>query len=195
MNNQVQLESKLIQLQTDARALRDLIAAGAGDAAAGDELAPVLLQASSFNNSGTLPLQLDIPFSALEVNTTRGEQMAQLDALLTTIQARRAALSGENKTALYTELSAVQQQLEQAQAKTRTLQAERELAWNIYQLLLTKAGETGIVDGNQNQLVRVASAALVPATPTDSRLLIKTVLGALAGLVAGAAVALFIRAN
>jgi uncharacterized protein involved in exopolysaccharide biosynthesis len=195
LSDQVRLEGKLVQLQADVESLQSLIRSGQGNATAGEELTRVLLAANTFNNSGQLPLQMDVPFNGLQAETSREQQIAQLDALLVSIQERRAGLSGSTKTNLYHKLSSVQQQLERAQAQAKELQAGRDLAWNIYQLFQTKVGETSVANGTQNQLVRVANEALVPLRPVDSRIFIKTALGAFAGLVLGAAVALFVRAN
>lgn len=194
-NAQVSLQVRLSKLEADVKALRALIASGQGDAALGEDLAKLLLQVNTFNTDDLTPFRFDLPVAGLSEQSTRAEQLAQLDALLKTIDARQSALDDTEAQTLFKQFTAVQAQLEQAQAQFKELQAARDTAWEVYQLLVKKVGETNIANSTQNQTVRLANPAVPSSTPIDSRQFVNTLLGAMAGVVVGAAVALFVRAK
>jgi uncharacterized protein involved in exopolysaccharide biosynthesis len=102
-------------------------------------------------------------------------------------------LGGEANAPLYEQLSDLNVQLEQAAAQRKELEAERDLAWNTFQLINTKVAENTIATETESQLVRVASPAIEPREPVEQRTLLKTLLGGMAGAVVGAALALVMR--
>lgn len=187
LDNQVTVASKLIELEADAQALRARVSQGSGDANSGDQLAQLLIQANAFNNGGDLPLQLNISAQNAVAPTTRVDQMQQLDSLITAIQARRDAVTGDAETKLHQQLATVQEQLEQAQAQQKELTAARDLAWGTYQLLSSKVSETNVSAGSATEMVRVAASAIAPSEPVDSRRLLFAIIGGLVGLLVGAA--------
>ncbi len=193
LNAQLEVESKLARLQADAQSLRALIESSQGDASTGEELAKLILQANAYNNTGDLPVRLDLTFAELERETTREKQIAQLDALLKAIQTRRAAYGGAAVQEQYRQLNEIQVQIERAAAQQKELQTDRDSAWSVYQLLLTKVTETSLASTTENQTVRVANMAVPPTQPTESRRLLTVLLGGMMGLVLGAGAALVIR--
>lgn len=192
---QLELESKLNRIQKDALALRNLIESGQGSASAGEELAKLVLQANTFNNSGDVPFRLDVALPNLQVETTRAQQLTQLDALLKLIESRRGEYGGAVSIELHRELSAVQTELEHAQAQQRELQTARDNAWNLYQLLVNKVNEMNVANNAESQMVRIANSAVPPNEPLETRQTLNTLLGGMVGVVIGAAVALFVRAK
>jgi len=87
--------NKLEQILADARALRERISAGTQSQSTqtGNSLAIVLLQASAFASSAKLPVSLQIPMNQFtDLAATPSQQLHDLDALITTIEARRKSL-------------------------------------------------------------------------------------------------------
>lgn len=192
LDSQVNVENKLLQLKADAQALRSRLDAQGATVSSADELTQILIQASAFNNGGDAgPFRWDVTTSN-ETTVTVAQQRQQLDALLQAIETRRAAMSADQKQSLQREMNSVQAQLEQAQQQLKELQAARELAWNTYQSLNTKIAEVQVTTGAQNQLVRLASPAIVPTQPVASRRAISAVIGGLLGLVIGFVLALLL---
>lgn len=195
LNGQVDFEGKLSLLEIDARSLRDQLSRGSGNVSTADLLSRLLLQVHTFNSLGDAPLQLDLPVVDLGGETSRPQQIEQLDGLIKTIQDRRAALGGATRDELLKQLNSIQAQIEQAQSQRKELEAARDLAWGTYQLLNNKVAENNVASQTQSELVRIASPAVTPTRPVDTRRTLNTLLGAAAGLVLGAAVALVLRAR
>ena len=193
LNAQLEVQAKLIELEADVLSLRTLVANGQGAAAIGEELARLILQANLYNNTGDLPLQLNLTLSALDTTTTRAQQLAQLDALLQEVRARRAAYGGEASRSLHAQLNPLQVELEQIAARKRELQSARSTAWEVYQLLVSKVNETNLASATQSQTVRVANPAVAPNLPVQGRQLLNTLLAGMVGVVLGAGVALIVR--
>jgi polysaccharide biosynthesis transport protein len=192
LDTQVRVETKLTQLASDVQALRSRLQTSGATVSGADELTQLLIQANAFNNGGdgTSSLRLDV--TQITSATTTEQQLAQLDALSKAIEQRRTALSPEQKQALYTQLSKVQSDLEALQQQLKELQAARDLAWGTYQTLNTKVSEVAVSAGSENQLVRIADAAVVPTAPVPSRSLLNIIIGGALGLIVGFLLALWL---
>lgn len=184
------LDVKLNSLQQDAQSLRSLLSQGTGDTTSADTLSALLMQVNTFNNLSDSPFQLDITSSAGITPTTRAQQIQAIDNLIKTIQDRRSSLGGKERDDMLVQLNTIQSQIEQAQSKRKQLEASRDLAWNTLQLLNSKVAENNVISQTASQLVRIATPAIPPTEPTNTRRSVLAVLGALAGLVVGSVLAL-----
>jgi hypothetical protein len=193
LNEQVIIKTKLIRLRGDAESLRELVQQGSGDVASSQRFAKLVVEANAFNNGQDENFRLDMPFAQDTDGRSRAELVAELDALINTLQQREDELAGPNTEALYAELNTKHTQIEQVEAKSKEFMAERDLAWNTYQLLKSKVAETSLATETESQFVRPGAEAVVPREPVDERVLLKTLLGGMAGAVVGAALALVLR--
>lgn len=189
LDNQSKEESKLIQLEAEAKALRERIASGAASGSRGAGLATLLLEASAFSTGAELPVNVQLALNQIDAGGTFDDQLKQLDSLIAALQSRRQALHDDTQQTLHQELNSLKAQVEQTDAKERELTAARDLAWSTYQTLSTQVAQTDVAAQSQGQVVRLASAAIVPLEPASSRRLTSTLLGGIVGLLIGAALA------
>lgn len=189
----VNLEEKLVRAIEDATALRELVASGQGnDATASQQVAMLLLQVNLFKTNDATPSAISVPITADTSPRPRSELLQELDNLIANLKERRAAQTAERQD-LYSQLRALRAQEEVAQAKTKYLEWARDLAWNTYQLMESKVTENTVAAQTQSKLVQIASPAVAPTRPVNQQIQLKTVLGGLAGMVVGAALALIIK--
>jgi uncharacterized protein involved in exopolysaccharide biosynthesis len=190
LDAQVRTQVKLARLEQDALALQGRLKDSGAIVLPGAQVAQILLEANTFNNSFDTPAGDFSPrIEGTDANLTAAEQLQTLDGLIQAIRMRRQTFSDAELQKMYADLNQAQADLEQAQARLKELQAERDLAWNTYQLLATKLAETNITSGYQNEIVRVISPAVVPARPIASRLTLNTLIGAALGVIVGVGLA------
>lgn len=92
---------------------------------------------------------------------------------------------------LEVELRELQAQLAVEQARQQDMVRTREIAWNAYDAMLTKAQELNVLRSSSNSELRMGSRALVPARPDpEPSLLVPLVASGLIGLFLAALVAL-----
>lgn len=189
----VNQESNLVRLITNATALRELVASGQTDVTSSQAFAMFMVEADSFTSTADSPFRVDVPITTDLAPRPRAQVLQEIDLLIANLQERRAALGGVTRDDLYRQLSALNVQVEQAQAKRKELEAARDLAWNTYQLMNNKVAENTVATQTESQLVQIASPAIVPTRPVSQQTQLKTVLGGLAGLVVGAVLALVLK--
>lgn len=192
LDAQAFLQAKLAQLEEDAVALQARVKNSASTPIPGAQVAQLLLEANAFNNetnstANVLP-RIDLT-GANFASPTAAEQAQMLEGLIAAIRTRRQAQSATAREALIAELNRTQSDLEEAQANLKSLQADRDLAWNAYQLLSTKVAESNISAGSDNQIVRLISLAAIPSLANPSRSLLNVVIGAALGIIVGAGLA------
>ncbi len=195
LNGVIAQKSKLARLQANAESLRDLIRQGQGSVTPSQEFAKFLVEVNAFNSEGEQPFRMDVPFDPNIGTSSRAELLAELDEFIETLKARQNALGSDGNKALYAQLSDLNVKIERASATRKELEAARDLSWNTFQLLNSKVAENTIATETESQLVRVASPAVEPREPIDQRIMLKTLLGGMAGVVLGAALALVLRPN
>jgi len=189
LDSQIGVLAKLIQLEAEAKALRERVASGSADGSRGDELASLLLEASAFSNGAGLPVNLQIAFDPLNPTTTTPDRLTQLDSLINAIQARQRTLQTDQYQALLQQLNQVKSQIEQTQAKQRELSSTRDLTWSTYQSLVTQMAAANITSEAGGQVVRVAAPAVTPTEPRSSNRLIMILFGGVVGLLIGTGLA------
>lgn len=192
LNRLGDLEAKLSSMEADAQSLRAMLNRGTADVTPADTLSALMMQVNTFNNIADTPIQVTIPLTGVSTPLTRAQQIQQVDDLIKTIQERRATLDGKERDDMLAQLSSLQAQMEQAQSKRKELEATRDLTWNTLQLLNSKVAENNVISQTSSQLVRIATPAIVPTEPVNTRRWVFAVLGALVGLVVGSVLALFV---
>lgn len=191
LDSQLRLQAKLAHLEEDALALQARLKDGGSAPLPGAQLAQLLLEANAFNTEASAAgaqMRIDLNGDGGEL-VSAAAQAQTLEGLIAAIRARRQAQQVPAQAQMYNDLNRTQAELEQAQATLKGLQAERDLAWNTYQLLATKMAESNITSGYQNEIVRVISPAVVPSKPNASRQTLNTLIGAALGVIVGAGLA------
>lgn len=189
LDDAVELEARLDRLLSDARALRERLAAGTPSNSRGDELAALLLESSAFGGAASLPVGLQIPIDQLGTGATPDQQLKTVEALIDVVQNRRTALASGTTDKLSGDLNAVQSQLEKATAQKTELTASRDLAWSTFQTLSAKLAEANVSADSPGSYIRLVNAAVAPTLPISSRRPVKAGLGALVGLLLGLVIA------
>lgn len=189
-----------------ARALRDQVASDTGSKAAdlSNLLALVFLRGQVFGGAGPVELQVD-----LDADTAEGVRVADVDALIEVLEARREATQVQIETLaaglvdrdvvelviesdhplntriaeLNRELLALHGELESQTSRQRELEQARDLAWETYQVLLEKQIEEEVAAQTPGTEVRLASPAVTPDTPVSTGVLSNVFVAAALGLV------------
>jgi uncharacterized protein involved in exopolysaccharide biosynthesis len=144
----------------------------------------VQIETQIVSGKSELPIEVQIVGGQPISDRTVKELIAVLDGLVTTLQAKKEAID-EAVDALSPEILALQGQCEEARAKERQLQQERELAEEVYQTLSRKAEEARIAAQSERGDVRLASGAAVPVKPVSPRKLFNTAVAGALGLMIG----------
>jgi uncharacterized protein involved in exopolysaccharide biosynthesis len=190
LSNALQTRTSLRTLMANASLLQDRLAGqtGATPANLADDLSSLLLQLSSLNITGAVPLQIQLTDSALGAGKTVDTQRAFLAGLLTSLQALRQQTE-DRINALQPQILSFQQKLQAATAEQDKLVRERDIARDTYLTLTKKVNETQISAKDTSGQLRTASSASVPTEPVGPRKAVNTVLGGFVGLLIGLAAA------
>jgi uncharacterized protein involved in exopolysaccharide biosynthesis len=152
----------------------------------GDSLTALFLQMQAFNASASSPFQLQIGSSADLSDRSLQEQVAFLDDLVTTLEAKSSEI--ETRLAgLRPRMLSLQQALEQTTMEADRLTGARDLARETYVTLARKVDETRIAAQEEKGALQVGSYAAVPANPVGPRKLLITGVGGMLGLMVGVA--------
>lgn len=182
---------RLMQLEQDARALRERVAKGDG-ATPGVQLAQFILEANAFN-SGFDAQGNQFPSIRLETvpqnfSNAPANPVASVDELIVALQTRRAAEQAAQQSSIQ-ELKTVRAESLADESIYRQLDNERNLAWDTYKLLATQLTEAESLR-QTNQAVRLLTVADGSSARLASRQSLITLIGAALGAIVGAAVAL-----
>ncbi|MCK4722438.1 MAG: hypothetical protein KAT75_03995, partial [Dehalococcoidia bacterium] len=174
------------ELLCDVKSLREQIKAGSSSSAsaAANSLALILLQSSAFAGLSVerLPVELRVSLdrlSALNVSTD------DIDALISTLEARSGATRGQSISELRQEINQLRAELEQESAKRRELETSRDIAWEAYTTVAGKVVEAEVAVLAHDAVVRVAEVALVPEQPVAARKVMNIGIALVLGLVIG----------
>jgi len=201
LSRRVQLQ----RLRQSAASLLAVVREGGASSTASNSTAIAVLKTRAFawlsenkEEATGFTLQLGLSPTA----GTPQEQVADLTALVAALD-REIALTDEaigaasapsspedasGTAALEEELRALQAELETASARYDELTRDRDLALETYTAVTRKLSEQKVESGLTKEIVRVASASLLPKEPAGSSL----VIAAAIGLVVGIIVVLFI---
>lgn len=184
----------IVFLTQDIRGLRTQLAGrpGAESLSLADDLTSLFLQIKAFNVQAIAPIQLQIDDPAVFQSKSRAEQVAFLDSLLATLEARSAEIEGR-RAQLEPEILALQGQLQQITAEGTRLTLARTLAEDTYSTLAQKLEESRIGAQQENGMLAVGSYATRPAEPVGPSKVQNTVIGAAAGLLVGLGLAIVLE--
>lgn len=172
-------------LLQDGNSLRSQLANAppANSAALTSEIALLMLQARAFADDSELPLQLQISDATNLATQDTAEQIAFLDSLITSLQARSAEIDNW-LTAAEPQILQYQQRWQAASAEEARLVRNRDVAEATYLTLATKLAEARIASQDTVGQVRLASEAAVPESPANRRRLLNTLIGGTLGFLA-----------
>ncbi len=197
----------LEQILRDARLLRERLASQTSDGAAtADAIAALLLRIRNLSDQGSdRPiLQID---SSLANNTT--VTVAELDRLIAALETEYRAVRNEAErlsevapeelspatTRLLVErLTAAQTRYEQLTARQRELTRNRDIAFNLVEVLLRRVDELRIADAAPQVSVRYLGTVTNPTPLIGRQALTQAAIAALAGIVLAAVVIVAIEA-
>ncbi len=207
------LETKYAKLQlveawlTDAQTMRIQLAqpAESGSANAGDVLALMFLRSKVLASSSNMPVQLQLNLTDIATDTV---SLADVDSLITVIQARKVALE-EDIAALSDEVAAfsadiayepqsadvaatinqldielqeLEAEFERQVAQRRELKQARDLTWENYTTIQRKLSEVQLASQITDSQVRLAARAVAPQKPISPRRLMNTAVAGALGL-------------
>jgi capsular polysaccharide biosynthesis protein len=183
-------KQQLDRLIADAKALRDQSrqAASSSPTGTGNSLSIMLLQASAFTLlSPGLPVQLQLAFDERAgLEGSADEQVQNLDALLSILEARREAVQSLiDEGTLQAEILQLQEQLEREQARKQELTQTRDLAWETYDTLARKQAEVGVASQVTDTEVRFAVPAVEPKEPVAPKKMLNIAIAGVLGLMVG----------
>ncbi len=169
------------ELLCDIKSLREQIKAGSSSSgsAAANNLSFILLQAKAFTSLAAEPqVSLD-EMSALNVS------LDDMDALISTLEARSGNTRGQSISELRQEILQLSGELEQEEAKQRELESSRDIAWETCTTLNKKAAEVKLATLVKDAVVRVAVVAAVPESPIEPHRVLNIGIALILGLVVG----------
>lgn len=190
LSNALQTRTSLRTLMANVSLLQERLAGQTGTTPANlaDDLSSLLLQLSSLNVAGSVPLQIQLTDTALSSGKTMDTQRAFLAGLLTSLQTRMQQTE-DRITALQPQILSFQQKVQAANTELDKLVRERDIARDTYLTLTKKVNETQISAKDTSGQLRTASSASVPTEPVSPRKAVNTVLGGFVGLLIGLAAA------
>ena len=163
------------------KSLREQIETGSSSpaSATANSLALILLQARAFTS---LPSDFQISMDQLSGVTT---SLDDVDALISTLEARSGSTRGQPISELRREILQLRGELEKESARQRELQRSRDIAWETYTTLDSKAAEVKVATLAQDAVVRVAVVAPVPESPVGPHKARNIGIALVVGLVVG----------
>ena len=191
-------ERSLDRLIADAKALRDQLRQGASPSptGTGNSLSIMLLQASASTLlSPELPVELQLSFDGrVGMEGSAEEQVQNLDALLTILEARREEVQSLiDAGTLQQEILQLQEALEREQARKLELTSARDLAWETYNTLARKEAEVGVASQVTDTEVRFAVPAVEPKQPVAPNKKLNIAIAGVLGLMVGVFGAFFVE--
>ncbi len=212
--DQLQLDAQSLKAHLEARADQSL-SADRSLLTDGEGIALFTLQAMAFSQGATYPTTLEIGQGwPREAEYTTGQAIDQLELLVDALEAVRMAagaeLEGVSSSLLEGEdlldsgtggsgtasVAQLQDQINELEAEVQRVMEEKQdlldartLTQESYLTLRRKASEVRILTELTGAEVRIAAAAVPPASPSFPRPLLSTVLAVAAGGLAGLALA------
>ena len=183
---------RMQRLLDDAAALHDQVQTSGAQGSSTVSLAILMLKTEVFSGSDDLPTELQLQVQVLGDNADVDAQKADLAILTEVIGARILRLESAIEEALSMPLpegvEELQEHLRQLRsdaegesAARRELVSSRDLAWETYSTLLTKAAELGVAAETEDVEVVFASPAVAPRAPLGRGVWFSVALGAVMG--------------
>ena len=177
----------IVYIAQDIRGLRAQLAQQPGDrlASLADDLTMLLLQIKAFNlPQATSPIQLQVTSAGSFSGKSPAEQIAFLDDLVATVEARSSEIEGR-LAELEPQMLALQRRLQEIDVESERLTSARDLASETYRTLARKLEEARIAAREENGVLQVGSYAAVPEKPVSPRKMLNTAVAGTLGLMLG----------
>ncbi|MDY6875222.1 MAG: Wzz/FepE/Etk N-terminal domain-containing protein [Chloroflexota bacterium] len=176
----------IIYIVQDIQGLRDQLAQQPGDqpASLADDLTALFLQVKAFDAGASTPIQLQVNSTESFSNKSLAEQIAFLDDLVVTLEAKSSAID-EHLTQLEPEILALQQRLQEIKVESDSLTNARDLAHDTYMTLARKLEEARIASQEENGVLQVGSYAVIPEKPVSRGRMLNTAVAGALGLMLG----------
>jgi succinoglycan biosynthesis transport protein ExoP len=155
----------------------------------GDDLTTLFLQIKAFNAGASAPVQLQVASAEALSSRSLSEQIAFLDGLVVTLEAKSAEIE-ERLGQLVGPILELQAELEEIEVERDGLERARQLAHEEYYVLARKLEEAEIAASGVQRAVQVGSYAGMPEWPTGPRKLLVAAAAAVVGCLVGAGVVL-----
>jgi succinoglycan biosynthesis transport protein ExoP len=178
----------------DIQGLRTQLAQQPGDrpVSLADDLTTLLLQIKAFNllqaeargAQASAPIQLQISSAGSFSDKNPAEQIAFLDDLVDTLEAKSSKIDGR-LAELEPQVLALQQQLQEVDAESERLTSARDLTSETYKTLARKLEEARISAREENGVLQVGSYAAAPEKPVSPRKMLNTAVAGTLGLMLG----------
>jgi uncharacterized protein involved in exopolysaccharide biosynthesis len=178
----------------DIQGLRTQLAQQPGDrpVSLADGLTTLLLQIKAFNllqaeargAQASAPIQLQISSGGSFSDKNPAEQIAFLDDLVDTLEAKSSKIDGR-LAELEPQVLALQQQLQEVDAESERLTSARDLTSETYKTLARKLEEARISAREENGVLQVGSYAAAPEKPVSPRKMLNTAVAGTLGLMLG----------
>jgi uncharacterized protein involved in exopolysaccharide biosynthesis len=157
-----------------------------------DSLTAMFLQIKAFNAQASAPIQLQVQSNVDLSNKSMSEQIAFLDDLVATLQAKSAE-SDNRRAELEPQILALQEEIQKIYVESDQLTRARDLARETYVTLSRKLDEAQIAVQEANGMLQAGSYAAPPEEPTGPHRLLNTIIGGALGLCAGLALAMILE--
>jgi succinoglycan biosynthesis transport protein ExoP len=157
-----------------------------------DDLTALLLQIKAFNllqaeargAQASAPIQLQVDSAVSFSDKSPAEQVAFLDNLVDTLEAKSSEIEGR-LAELEPQMLALQRRLQEIQAESERLTSARGLVNETYKTLARKLEEARIAAREENGVLQVGSYAAVPEKPVSPRKMLNTAVAGVLGLMLG----------
>jgi len=179
-------QRSIIYLVQDIRGLRDQLARQPEDSPAllADDLTTLFLQIKAFNAQDSAPIQLQVNSAQSLSNESAAKQVALLDNLVATLEARSSEIDGR-LSELEPQILALQQQRQDIEVEKDRLTRARNLARDTYMTLARKLEEARISAQEEHGVLRIGSYGAVPERPVGSGRMRNTAVAGALGLMLG----------
>jgi succinoglycan biosynthesis transport protein ExoP len=178
----------------DIQGLRAQVVQQPGDrpVSPADDLTALLLQIKAFNllqveapdAQASTSIQLQISSAGSFSDKSPAEQVAFLDDLVDTLEAKSSEIDGR-LAELEPQMLALQRRLQEIDAENERLTSARDLTSETYKTLARKLEEARIAAREENGVLQVGSYAAVPEKPVSPHKMLNTAVAGTLGLMLG----------
>jgi uncharacterized protein involved in exopolysaccharide biosynthesis len=174
------------ELLCQLKSLRQQFEAGTSSSASttATSLAFILLQTRAFTD---LPTELQVSLD--EISDT-SVSLEDIDALISTLESRSRSTPGQSISELRQEILELQAELAAESAEQQKLSWSRDIAWQTYTTLDSKAVEVQLSAQAQDSVVQLAAAAVVPHKAVSVHKVRTIVIALVLGFIASVIIAL-----
>jgi len=149
-----------------------------------DGLTALFLQIKAFEAQASVPIQLQVSSAASLSDKSLNEQIAFLDDLVVTLEAKSSEIDGR-LAELEPETLALQQQLQEIKVEEDHLTRACNLTSETYLTLARKLEEARITSQEENGVLQVGSHAAAPERPVSPRKMLNTAVAGALGRMLG----------